>query len=82
MTGINKRKIGHEVFSPKGRLFASVSFPSTAKAFLGTFSVNRLPHDPVIKSFKSETMHEIQREIIQLVRGGEVRSTAAPLLHS
>ncbi|KAM8855973.1 protein HEG [Spinachia spinachia] len=38
-----------------------------AKAFLGTFSVNRLPHDPVIKSFKSETMHEIQREIIQLL---------------
>ncbi|KAL6100657.1 heg1 [Pungitius sinensis] len=38
-----------------------------AKAFLGTFSVNRLPHDPVIKSFKSETMHEMQREIIQLL---------------
>ncbi|XP_034418388.1 protein HEG [Cyclopterus lumpus] len=36
-----------------------------AKAFLGTFSVNRLPHDPVI--FKSATMHEIQREIIQLL---------------
>lgn len=36
-----------------------------AKAFLGTFSVDRLPHDPVI--FKSATMHEIQREIIQLL---------------
>ncbi|XP_054471177.1 protein HEG [Anoplopoma fimbria] len=36
-----------------------------AKAFLGTFSVNRLPHDPVV--FKSATMHEIQREIIQLL---------------
>ncbi|XP_034740853.1 protein HEG isoform X2 [Etheostoma cragini] len=36
-----------------------------AKAFLGTFSLNRLPHDPVI--FKSATMHEIQREIIQLL---------------
>ncbi|XP_047193145.1 protein HEG isoform X1 [Scophthalmus maximus] len=36
-----------------------------AKTFLGTFSVNRLPHDPVI--FKSATMHEIQREIIQLL---------------
>ncbi|KAK9537466.1 hypothetical protein VZT92_005081 [Zoarces viviparus] len=36
-----------------------------AKAFLGTFSVNRLPHDPVI--FTSATMHEIQREIVQLL---------------
>ncbi|XP_049904756.1 protein HEG [Epinephelus moara] len=36
-----------------------------AKAFLGTFSVNRQQHDPVI--FKSATMHEIQREIIQLL---------------
>ncbi|KAM3862382.1 LOW QUALITY PROTEIN: protein HEG [Diretmus argenteus] len=36
-----------------------------AKTFLGTFSVNRLPHDPVI--FKSTTLHEIQREIIQLL---------------
>ncbi|XP_070771173.1 protein HEG [Enoplosus armatus] len=35
-----------------------------AKTFLGTFSVNR-PHDPV--DFKSSTMHEIQREIIQLL---------------
>ncbi|XP_031714575.1 protein HEG, partial [Anarrhichthys ocellatus] len=38
---------------------------SRAKAFLGTFSVNRLPHDPVI--FTSATMHEIQREIVQLL---------------
>ncbi|XP_070694782.1 protein HEG [Pempheris klunzingeri] len=38
---------------------------SKAKTFLGTFSVNRLPHDPVI--FKSATIHEIQREIIQLL---------------
>ncbi|XP_076026120.1 protein HEG [Genypterus blacodes] len=36
-----------------------------AKTFLGTFSVNRLPPDPV--SFKSAAMHEIQREIIQLL---------------
>ncbi|XP_041807417.1 protein HEG [Chelmon rostratus] len=36
-----------------------------AKTFLGTFSVNRLPHDPVI--FKSTSIHEIQREIIQLL---------------
>ncbi|XP_034059973.1 protein HEG isoform X2 [Gymnodraco acuticeps] len=36
-----------------------------AKTFLGTFSVNRLPRDPLI--FKSATMHEIQREIIQLL---------------
>ncbi|GAA6230156.1 protein HEG homolog 1 [Lates japonicus] len=36
-----------------------------AKTFLGTFSVTRLPHDPSI--FKSSTMHEIQREIIQLL---------------
>nr|XP_043875076.1 protein HEG [Solea senegalensis] len=36
-----------------------------AKTFLGTFSVNRQPQDPVI--FKSVTMHEIQREIIQLL---------------
>ncbi|XP_042351094.1 protein HEG [Plectropomus leopardus] len=36
-----------------------------AKTFLGTFSINRQPHDPVI--FKSATMHEIQREIIQLL---------------
>ncbi|XP_020776035.1 protein HEG isoform X2 [Boleophthalmus pectinirostris] len=36
-----------------------------AKTFLGTFSVNRHPHDTVI--FKSATMHEIQREIIQLL---------------
>ncbi|XP_026151894.1 protein HEG [Mastacembelus armatus] len=35
-----------------------------AKTFLGTFSVNR-PHDPIL--FKSDTMHEIQREIIQLL---------------
>lgn len=41
-------------------------FCSIAKTFLGTFSVNRLPYDPAI--FKSHTMHEIQREIIQLVR--------------
>lgn len=47
--------------------FNNIFFPSTAKTFLGTFSVNRLPHDPVV--FKSTTMHEIQREIIQLVRG-------------
>lgn len=36
-----------------------------AKTFLGTFSVNRQPHDPVV--FKSTTVHEIQREIIQLL---------------
>nr|XP_020463366.1 protein HEG homolog 1 [Monopterus albus] len=36
-----------------------------AKTFLGTFHVNRQPHDPVI--FKSATMHEIQREIMQLL---------------
>lgn len=36
-----------------------------SKTFLGTFSVNRQPHDPVI--FKSATMHEIQREIIHLL---------------
>ncbi|XP_047198614.1 protein HEG [Hippoglossus stenolepis] len=36
-----------------------------AKTFLGTFSFNRLPQDPVI--LKSSTMHEIQREIIQLL---------------
>ncbi|XP_041662660.1 protein HEG [Cheilinus undulatus] len=36
-----------------------------AKTFLGTFSVNRQPHDPVV--FKSATLHEIQREIIQLL---------------
>ncbi|XP_042283264.1 protein HEG [Thunnus maccoyii] len=36
-----------------------------AKTFLGTFSVNRLPHDPI--TFKSSTMHEVQREIIQLL---------------
>ncbi|XP_044072855.1 protein HEG isoform X2 [Siniperca chuatsi] len=36
-----------------------------AKTFLGTFSVNRLPHDPVV--YKSATLHEIQREIIQLL---------------
>lgn len=38
---------------------------STAKTFLGTFSVNRLPHGQV--TFRSSTVHEIQREIIQLV---------------
>ena len=48
-------------------------FPSAAKTFLGTFSVNRLPHDPVV--FKSTTMHEIQREIIKLVRGSPRRRT-------
>ncbi|KAM4609313.1 protein HEG [Polymixia lowei] len=36
-----------------------------AKTFLGTFRVNRLPHDPVL--FKSATVHEIQREIIHLL---------------
>ncbi|KAF7668534.1 hypothetical protein LDENG_00003110 [Lucifuga dentata] len=36
-----------------------------AKTFLGTFSVNRPPRDRVI--FKSTIMHEIQREIIQLL---------------
>ncbi|XP_077393698.1 protein HEG [Festucalex cinctus] len=36
-----------------------------AKTFLGTVSVNRVSHDPSI--FKSATMHEIQREIIQLL---------------
>ncbi|KAM9850508.1 protein HEG [Aulostomus maculatus] len=38
---------------------------SRAKTFLGTFSVNRLPRDPAV--FKSSTIHEIQREIIQLL---------------
>ncbi|XP_077584870.1 protein HEG [Stigmatopora nigra] len=36
-----------------------------AKTFLGTFSVNRVPHDPSL--FKSATIHEIQRDIIQLL---------------
>lgn len=36
-----------------------------AKTFLGTFSVNKQPYDPVV--FKSATLHEIQREIIQLL---------------
>lgn len=36
-----------------------------AKTFLGTFSVNRLPHDH--STFRAATMHEIQREIIQLL---------------
>ncbi|XP_020491354.2 protein HEG [Labrus bergylta] len=36
-----------------------------AKTFLGTFSINRQPHDPV--AFKSATLHDIQREIIQLL---------------
>ena len=49
----------------------STFLPSIAKTFLGIFSVNRLPHDPV--TLKSATMHEIQREIIQLVRGGSHR---------
>ncbi|XP_061648544.1 protein HEG [Phyllopteryx taeniolatus] len=35
------------------------------KTFLGTFSVNRVSHDPNI--FNSATLHEIQREIIQLL---------------
>ncbi|XP_061697854.1 protein HEG [Syngnathoides biaculeatus] len=35
------------------------------KTFLGTFSVNRVSHDPNI--FSSATLHEIQREIIQLL---------------
>lgn len=47
----------------------SLIFPSLAKTFLGTFSVNRLPHDPII--VKSSTVHEIQREIIQLVRNSQ-----------
>ncbi|XP_029385941.1 protein HEG [Echeneis naucrates] len=38
---------------------------SRAKTFLGTFSVNKLPHDPVV--FRSATIHEIYREIIQLL---------------
>ncbi|KAM9804787.1 protein HEG [Neosynchiropus ocellatus] len=36
-----------------------------AKTFLGTFSVNRLSHDQVF--FKSAAMHELQREILQLL---------------
>ncbi|XP_074550216.1 protein HEG isoform X2 [Halichoeres trimaculatus] len=36
-----------------------------AKTFLGTFSVDKQPYDPVV--FKSTTLHEIQREIIQLL---------------
>ncbi|XP_011609480.2 protein HEG isoform X1 [Takifugu rubripes] len=36
-----------------------------AKTFLGTFSLNRLPHGRV--AFRSSTVHEIQREIIQLL---------------
>lgn len=36
-----------------------------AKTFLGTFSVNRQPHDTVV--LKSATLQEIQREIIQLL---------------
>ncbi|KAM9803262.1 protein HEG isoform X1 [Syngnathus typhle] len=36
-----------------------------AKTFLGTFSVNKMSHDSSI--FKSAAMHEIQREIIQLL---------------
>lgn len=53
----------------------SLLFPSIAKTFLGTFSVNRLPHDPVI--FKSHTVHEIQREIVQLVRSGPHHRTVS-----
>uniref|UniRef100_UPI0037E8CAF5 protein HEG n=1 Tax=Semicossyphus pulcher TaxID=241346 RepID=UPI0037E8CAF5 len=50
-----------------------------AKTFLGTFSVNRLPLDPAV--FTSSTLHEIQREIIQLLNAslsvlrGYTRST-------
>ncbi|XP_029968221.1 protein HEG [Salarias fasciatus] len=36
-----------------------------AKTFLGTFSVNRLPHDHSV--FKTAAMHEIHREIVQLL---------------
>ncbi|XP_051937608.1 protein HEG isoform X2 [Hippocampus zosterae] len=36
-----------------------------AKTFLGTFRVNGVSHDPIV--FKSATMHEIQREILQLL---------------
>ncbi|XP_054644217.1 protein HEG [Dunckerocampus dactyliophorus] len=36
-----------------------------AKTFLGTFSLNRVTHDTNV--FKSATMHELQREIIQLL---------------
>lgn len=43
----------------------TVGLLSTAKTFLGTFSLNRLPHGRV--AFRSSTVHEIQREIIQLV---------------
>lgn len=41
-------------------------FSSVAKTFLGTFSMNRQPHDPVV--FKSHNMHEIQRELNHLVK--------------
>ncbi|XP_019751080.1 protein HEG isoform X2 [Hippocampus comes] len=36
-----------------------------AKTFLGTFRVNGVSHDPIV--FKSAAMHEIQREIMQLL---------------
>lgn len=49
-----------------------------AKTFLGTFRVDRPPHDPAF--FRSATMHEIQREIIQLVRG--LHKTASSVLIS
>ncbi|XP_077435739.1 uncharacterized protein LOC144060258 isoform X2 [Vanacampus margaritifer] len=56
-----------------------------AKTFLGTFSVNRVSHDPSV--FKSATMHEIQREIIQLLNAslshfrGYSRSTLSKKEH-
>lgn len=70
MTKISKLKVCYnkvKVLFPKA-LLTVFHFISIAKTFLGTFSVKKQPHDPVI--FKSTTVHEIQREIILLVRDG------------
>lgn len=59
---IPKLQFGHMT---KGDGPITVGLLSTAKTFLGTFSLNRLPHGRV--AFRSSMVHEIQREIIQLV---------------
>lgn len=42
----------------------------TVKTFLGTFSMNKLPHGRV--TFRSSMVHEIHRGIIQLVSLGSI----------
>lgn len=71
----------HSLQMFKGDKHLTVVLQSTAKTFLGTFSLNRLPNGRV--AFRSSTTIEIQREIIQLVSKvhQQIHSRTSPLFN-